>query len=453
MSATDISKMNDKQLRNEVQLLRDELAIMKRQYEDIIYNLDDDNFSSRFVKEKGDMRTAIEVNAEGIKTKVSNEDFESEKKQTASLIESEVKKLTDADTEIYTKISQTADAITSEVTNRTKADEAMSEELSSKITQTATSIMSEVQSATETINGRFADYTTIEQTAKAIKTHAYASADLSSAKEITKIEEATDTSKTYYISTTDGSRTYYYYNDISKKWEEIGGGGIETVFEQTAEGFKLKGNVKVDGSCILTDSLTFDASDKPVQVEYSADGTTNWHTTFISGSDKFMRLKIGSQWSDPMKVVGSDGQDGQDGQDGLNGSNATVTPDAVFKALTANGANQGIFAAFVNKENQIYINAEMIGTNYLKIGDENSVSEEKKIVFNDAANIRTFLSKAGYHYGLAISSNGLNLEMKPDYIKFIDPNVGSFSAGSISLADYVASYGGGSGTGGVAKFG
>ena len=48
----NINNMNDKQLRNEVQLLRDELAIMKRKFEDIIYNLDTDNFSSRFVKEQ-----------------------------------------------------------------------------------------------------------------------------------------------------------------------------------------------------------------------------------------------------------------------------------------------------------------------------------------------------------------------------------------------------------------
>lgn len=88
----NINDMTFKQLRNEVQLLRDELAIMKRKYEDIIYNLDTDNFSSRFVKEQGNMRTAIEVNAEGIKTKVSNEELKnySTTEQTASLIKNTV---------------------------------------------------------------------------------------------------------------------------------------------------------------------------------------------------------------------------------------------------------------------------------------------------------------------------------------------------------------------------
>ena len=119
--SNDINKMDVKQLRNEVQLLRDELAIMKRKYEDIIYNLDDDNFSSRFVKEKGDMKTAIEITAEGIKTKVSNEEFKSEMSQMAGKIETQVSAL---DNKLSTTISQTANGIYATVAEEyeTKAD-------------------------------------------------------------------------------------------------------------------------------------------------------------------------------------------------------------------------------------------------------------------------------------------------------------------------------------------
>ena len=46
-----MSDIEVKRLRNEVQELRDELAIMKRKYEDILYNLDTDNFSQRVVKQ------------------------------------------------------------------------------------------------------------------------------------------------------------------------------------------------------------------------------------------------------------------------------------------------------------------------------------------------------------------------------------------------------------------
>ena len=139
MSDYNINNMDFKQLRNEVQLLRDELAIMKRKYEDIIYNLDTDNFSSRFVKEQGDMRTAIEINAEGIKTKVSNEEFQSSITQTNNTIETEVKKLDDS---VSSKITQTANEIGATVEN-------VENTLSSRITQTENLITSEVKNLSD----------------------------------------------------------------------------------------------------------------------------------------------------------------------------------------------------------------------------------------------------------------------------------------------------------------
>lgn len=75
MSATEIPKMTDKQLRNEVQLLRDELAIFKRKYDDIIYNLDSDNFSGRFRAEQGNMKAQVEATAEAIKAMVTDTDL------------------------------------------------------------------------------------------------------------------------------------------------------------------------------------------------------------------------------------------------------------------------------------------------------------------------------------------------------------------------------------------
>ena len=118
----NINKMDFKQLREMVQTLSDELAIMKRKYEDIIYNLDTDNFSSRFVKEQGDMKTAIEVTAKGIKSMVSKEDLKaySTIEQTAEKISSTVKKeivttLIDGgyvtDAILSSHLSQTADEI------------------------------------------------------------------------------------------------------------------------------------------------------------------------------------------------------------------------------------------------------------------------------------------------------------------------------------------------------
>ena len=110
------NKAEIKRLRSEVQVLRDELAKMKRTFEDILYNLDTDNFSSRFVKEQGDLRTAIEVTAKGIKTMVSKSDLDEELKeystieQTAENISSVVAKKIDLNEAIpVTKIPDDAD--------------------------------------------------------------------------------------------------------------------------------------------------------------------------------------------------------------------------------------------------------------------------------------------------------------------------------------------------------
>ena len=77
MSDKNINNMDFKELRNEVQMLRDELAIMQRKYEDILYNLDTENFSSKFVK--------------GINSKVSSDEVESMISQTESEIKSQIR--------------------------------------------------------------------------------------------------------------------------------------------------------------------------------------------------------------------------------------------------------------------------------------------------------------------------------------------------------------------------
>lgn len=90
MSDKDINQMDFKELRNEVQMLRDELAIMQRKYEDLFYNLDNENFSSSIIKEKEKMKAEIKITAEEISTKVSSSEVESMISQTAGEINSEI---------------------------------------------------------------------------------------------------------------------------------------------------------------------------------------------------------------------------------------------------------------------------------------------------------------------------------------------------------------------------
>lgn len=259
MSDMDINRMDFKQLRNEVQNLRDELALFKRKYEDVIYNLDSDNFGKSFTLEQNNMKSQIIVTAKAIETKVSNEEFNSAMIQTAGEIATKV-----SGKDFESLVSQTADAVNMVVS--------------------------------ETID-----------TSKAIE--ANSSIDF------------IYTDKIYVIrGETDDKDVYYYFNDISKEWKPLTNDEIRSHFVQTEDGFKLKGDVQIDGKCILTDSLTFNSADKPVQVQYSVDGKEeNWHDTFNSGTDMFMRMKVGANWTGAIKINARDGVDGDEGPQGPAG--------------------------------------------------------------------------------------------------------------------------------------
>lgn len=352
MREENISKMNFKELRAEVQLLRDELAIFKRKYEDAIYNLDSDNFGKSFTVEQNNMKAQIKVTADAIKTMVS-------------------------DTDLETALSK---------------------------------------------------YSTITQTADAIQTVVSKGANLDEAIPITSLDYATDINAVYVVRSTDAlgnitGEKYYYYNDLLNQWEILSGDSIYTVFNQTASGFELKGNVLIDGNTVITKNLTlsgnvtWDMENSPVLTRYSSDNL-NWHSPMASG-DMYMQMSFdgGVNWSTSTKVVGTDGEDGRDGWDG---SDANVTPQNVFNALTDNGASQGIFAAFIEKNNCIYINAEYLATKIADVADVLYIGDSddtitKQIIFSKGARISTYNDGLGTPYtGLSISASTLKLGSKID---------------------------------------
>jgi hypothetical protein len=246
---SDINQMDDKQLRNEVQLLRDELAIFKRKFEDIIYNLDDDNFSSRIVREKGEMRTAIKVTAEGIETKVSSEEFESEKIQTESKIESAVTALNN---DLSSKITQTVSAIEQEVKARGEADT----QLSSKITQTASEINSTV---TANYNSLSSSISSVRQTA----------------------------------------------NSVSSRVESVEDGKFNgyTLFEQTNDQFFFDGQKTVFTGCIY---LTDNQKNKKFSFFHNEDDNTVYMWDYV---DSTLKIVIGD---DEGRVYIGDGNPGSE---------------------------------------------------------------------------------------------------------------------------------------------
>ncbi len=115
MSDKDINHMDFKELRNEVQLLRDELAIMRREYEDLFHNLDTENFSSELTKK--------------INSVVTSDDVESRITQEADKISSEVEqKILSSEGGIYSYISfieQTANRITIVVSDESEGTKSL----------------------------------------------------------------------------------------------------------------------------------------------------------------------------------------------------------------------------------------------------------------------------------------------------------------------------------------
>lgn len=261
-----ISKMNDKQLRNAVQMLYDELAMFKRKYNDAIYNLDSDNLGKSFTIEQNHMKAQIKIAADAIKTMVSESDLD------------------------------------------------------------------------KTLE----NYSTITQTANAIQTVVSKGANLDDAIPISSLEDATDTEAIYVVQETNEngkllSETYYYFNDITKQWEILSGDSIYTVFNQTAEGFSLKGNVVIDGNTVITKNLTlsgivtWDMDNSPVKSQYSADAT-NWHDSFTDG-DLYMRMTFnGKDYGEAVKVVGTDGKNGSNGRNGKDGVVDYSQVNAILKS-------------------------------------------------------------------------------------------------------------------------
>ena len=125
MSDKNINQMDFKELRNEVQMLRDELAIMQRKYEDILYNLDDENFSSQFIKERDGMKAELKITAEKISSAVSSEEVESLIEQTASEINTRISNVSGS----VTSVKQTVNGLSSRVSD--------AEDVTSEFSQTA----------------------------------------------------------------------------------------------------------------------------------------------------------------------------------------------------------------------------------------------------------------------------------------------------------------------------
>ena len=240
-----IDQMNFDQLRREVQETRDDLAMMKRRYEDLLYNLDSDNFCSQLrsslVRERDNLRSEINMTAEGIETLVEKSDElsrqYSEVKQTAEGIETRVGNVEDDLETNYSTATQTAEMIQTQVSGvETSVDGKLKNY--STITQTNSKISAAVSEAKNYTDGAKSELST-NITNTAGKIIMVAQAAYSNPIEVTAFNAAAaNTSRVYYASS---NKIYYYYDGES--WQSSANANFGSVFEQTASGFKLSGKV------------------------------------------------------------------------------------------------------------------------------------------------------------------------------------------------------------------
>ncbi len=179
MSDLDISRMTDKQLRNEVQALRDELAVFKRRYEDMIYNLDSDNFGKSFTIEQDNMRAQVKMTADAIKTMVSNDAMMSAITQKADSIKIELSDETDEKLTKYATREYTTEAITDNITKeyieaKIEGVYVESAKFSTMFETSATGLRAEIKADYEGLEGEVSalsdSITTISATAEEINT-------------------------------------------------------------------------------------------------------------------------------------------------------------------------------------------------------------------------------------------------------------------------------------------
>ena len=93
----------------------------------------------------------------------------------------------------------------------------------------------------------------------------------------------------------------------------------------------------------------------PLLLQYSIDGSTLWHATFVQGTDKYVRFSNdnGTTWTDGDRFVGEDGSDGADqlvlqySIDNSTWSNILRTTDLYVRFSRDNGATWSTGVRFV----------------------------------------------------------------------------------------------------------
>jgi cytoskeletal protein CcmA (bactofilin family) len=169
------------------------------------------------------------------------------------------------------------------------------------------------------------------------------------------------------------------------------------------------GDVTLGGNINITGNITWSESNSPVQVQYSVDGVTSWHTTYAS-TDYFARYSYdgGVTWTSAVRIQGTDGSD----------ANVPAWVSSM-QSTYIDGQwviSPNIYGGTITSGSTIDVTTDLRVGNNVYIGNSLDLSTEKMLRFTNSANI-TALND--------------NLTISCDYL-FLSPSVVDFSgAGSI----------------------
>lgn len=135
----------------------------------------------------------------------------------------------------------------------------------------------------------------------------------------------------------------------------------------------IKGLKSAENILIGTWSTPQGVGGTGLEIEYSIDGATNWHTAFQAG-DFYMRQRLSgsANWSIAQRIIGENGSDGQDGapgqdgvpgQDGLDGQDGNDGVDGQNGQDGADGQNGSDGAAGAIWHNGPGAPASSLGSN------------------------------------------------------------------------------------------
>lgn len=239
-TTNDISKMDFKALKRKVQELEDTIAKMKRMYEDAIYNLDSSNFSSSWVREQDNMKAQIKLSAEELSSVYTRVD--------------------DNRTALETQIMQNAEAISLKA-SKTELDE-WGNNLEEQIASIEVSADSIALAVNQVIKDTGSDaYKNIGSRIQLSKNQILATVSTNSSDyfESSVLPTTSNTSDKQKLMLCLYDGGYYSYDYGLKEWIFVDLGSsntIKTQFKQTATGFKLSGDVSVDGNLIVDGTIS-----------------------------------------------------------------------------------------------------------------------------------------------------------------------------------------------------